>query len=306
MPLGTLDRTPPPFFRQGPSARTKLAVFSALAVFLMAADTRLELTQPLRSAIATALQPVQRVLAWPVDLAASASEYLQGLQSARHAEQSARTEQSRLALRASQVERLEAENARLRALLELRPALAVGSQAAQVMYEAPDPFSRKVFIDRGGTHGVALGSPVIAEAGVVGQVTRLYPLSAVVTLLTDRDAAVPVINVRTGQRSVAVGGADGGLELRFVAGNADVQPGDSLTTGGLDGVYAPGLAIGKVVRVDRRAESGFARIVVEPAAAVDGARHVLVLEPFAIAQRPFRPEPEPPASDRPVRPKGAR
>jgi rod shape-determining protein MreC len=294
MPLGTLDREPPPFFRQGPSARTKLAVCAALAVFLMAADTRLDLTQPLRSTLATALLPVQRTLAWPVDLAAAGREYFQGLQSARQAELAARTEQSRLALRASQVERLEAESARLRALLELRPSLAVKSQAAQVMYEAPDPFSRKVFIDRGGTHGVALGAPVINEAGVVGQVTRLYPLSAVVTLLGDRDAAVPVLNSRTQQRSVAVGGIDGGMELRFVAGNADVQVGDLLSTSGLDGVYAPGLAVGRVVQVDRRAESGFARILVAPAAALDGVRFVLVLEPFAAAQLPFRPEPESP------------
>ena len=68
MPLGTLDRTPPPFFRQGPSALTKLAVFSALAVFLMAADSRLKYTQPVRAALATVLLPIQRSLLVPVEL----------------------------------------------------------------------------------------------------------------------------------------------------------------------------------------------------------------------------------------------
>ena len=67
MPLGTLDRTPPPFFRQGPSALTKLALCSALAVFLMVADTRFTLTQPLRALLATALHPIQRTLLAPVD-----------------------------------------------------------------------------------------------------------------------------------------------------------------------------------------------------------------------------------------------
>ena len=99
------------------------------------------------------------------------------------------------------------ENARLRALLELRPTLDVRSQAAEVLYEAADPYSRKVIIDRGVTHNVVLGSPVINEAGVLGQVTRVYLQSSEVTLLTDRDAAIPVLNSRTQARSAAFGGA---------------------------------------------------------------------------------------------------
>ena len=70
MPLGTLDRTPPPFFRQGPSALSKLVFFSALALFLMVADTRFKITQPLRAAVATVLYPVQWLLMQPVLLCA--------------------------------------------------------------------------------------------------------------------------------------------------------------------------------------------------------------------------------------------
>ena len=76
--------------------------------------------------------------------------------------------------------------------------------------------------------------------------TRVYPLTAEVTLLTDRDAAIPVINNRTQQRSAAFGGAGGGanpgMELRFMAGNADVQAGDALSTSGLDRGFPPGPA----------------------------------------------------------------
>ena len=95
------------------------------------------------------------------------------------------------------VDLLLQENARLRSLLELRPGLSVRSQAAEVLYEAADPYSRKVIIDRGVAHNVALGAPVINEAGVLGQVTRVYLLSSEVTLLTDNDAAIPVLNTRT-------------------------------------------------------------------------------------------------------------
>jgi rod shape-determining protein MreC len=297
MPLGTLDRTPPPFFRQGPSALTKLSVFSALAVFLMVADTRLSITQPLRAVMATVLQPVQRTLRVPVDAWNGAAGYLRGLDQARNDEQAARRTLAVQAERSARVEQLTAENKRLRALLELRPAFNVKSQAAEVLYDAPDPFSRKVVIDRGATNAVALGSPVINEAGVLGQVTRVYPLSSEVTLLTDKDAAIPVLNARSQARSAAYGISSGsGLELRFMAGNADVQVGDLLTTSGVDGVYPPGLPVASVATVDRKLESGFARITLKPAAQPDSVRHVLVLEPVGL-QLPPKPAAPPTAAE---------
>lgn len=291
MPLGTLDRTPPPFFRQGPSALTKLSFFSALALFLMVADTRFQVTQPLRAVVATALFYPQQALLVPVQAWSGGSDYLVGLQNALAKESAARRELAAQAERALRVEQLETENKRLRALLDLRAALTVRHQTAEVLYEAPDPFSRKVVIDRGATQGIALASPVINEAGVLGQVTRVYPLSAEVTLLTDKDAAIPVLNTRSQQRSAAFGGA-GGMELRFMAGNADVQVGDLLATSGVDGVYPPGLPVAKVTAVDRKVDSGFARIALAPTAQSDGVRHVLVLEPLGL-QMPPRPEPDP-------------
>ena len=288
MPLGTLDRTPPPFFRQGTPALTKLVLCSALAVFLMAADNRLKLTQPLRAALATVLLPAQRALMAPVNLFYAGVDHLQGLNRALAAEDRVRKQLVSHADRLARGEQLAQENARLRALLELRPAMQVRSVPAEVMYEAADPYSRKVFIDRGATHGVVLGSPVVNESGVLGQVTRVFPLHAMVTLLTDKDAAVPVLNTRSQQRSAAFGGADGGLlELRFMAGNADVQVGDKLTTSGVDGVYPAGLPVAQVASVDRRANSGFARVLLAPAAGIDGVRHVLVLEPLSAQLPPF-------------------
>lgn len=295
MTLGTIDRTPPPFFRQGPTALTKLAFFSALALFLMVADTRFQITQPVRAVLATALHLPQRWLLLPVRAWEGASEYFVGLQRALAAEEAARGELMRQAERALRVEQLQAENVRLRALLELRPSLNVRSLAAQVLYDAPDPYSRKVVIDQGAAHGVRVASPVINEAGVLGQVTRVYPLSSEVTLLTDKDAAIPVLNTRTLTRSAAFGGGapqTGVLELRFIAGNADVQVGDLLSTSGVDGIYPLGLPVARVASVDRKLDSGFAKILLTPVAMPDSVRHVLVLEPTG-AQLPPKPEPEP-------------
>jgi rod shape-determining protein MreC len=293
MPLGTLDRTPPPFFRQGYSALTKLVFFSALALFLMVADTRLAVVVPMRAALASVLAPVQRALQVPLELVRGGGDYLRGLANALSAEDAARRQLALQAERVAQAERLAAENARLRALLALQPALAVRTMAAEVLYEAADPYSRKLFINRGLTQGVVMGAPVVNEAGVLGQVTRAYPLTAEVTLLTDKDAAIPVLNNRTQQRGAAYGGLAKGnaMELRFVAANADVRVGDLLHTSGVDGVYPAGLAVAKVAEVERQAEGGFARVTLAPAALADGVRHVLVLEPLA-AQLPPRPEPE--------------
>jgi rod shape-determining protein MreC len=299
MPLGSIDRTPPPFFRQGPSALTKLAFFSALAVFLMAADSRLKMTLPLRAGLATALLPVQRLLQVPVEVGSNGLDYFQGVKEAQAAQYVARAQLVRQSERLARADQLLAENTRLRDLLGLQPALQVKSVTAELLYEAGDPFSRKLFINRGSQHGVRAGSPVINEAGVVGQITEVYPLSSVVTLLTDRDAAIPVLNNRTQLRGAAFGGAESGaaMELRYVAGNADVQVGDTLSTSGVDGVYPAGLAVAKVARMDRRSDAGFARIVLAPAVAMDNLRFFLVLEPIGL-QMP--PKPEPPAPEKPA------
>jgi rod shape-determining protein MreC len=295
MPLGTLDRTPPPFFRQGPSALSKLTVFSALALFLMVADTRFKITQPLRLVVATALRPAQWLAMQPIHWAQNGGKYFEALQTSQSSEESARQKLGLLSQRANQVEQLMLENTRLRQLLALKERITTPAQVAQVLYDAADPYTRKVIIDKGLAHGVETGSPVIDESGVLGQVTRVYTSVSEVTLITDRDQAIPVLNTRTGARGIAFGDAAvhaNALELRFMAANADVQAGDILTTSGVDGVYPPGLPVAKVDRVERRVDTAFARIYCTPVAGVTGTAHLMVLTPVA-KQVPPRPTPDP-------------
>ncbi|WP_313074204.1 rod shape-determining protein MreC [Melaminivora sp.] len=298
MPPDTLDRTAPSFFRHGPSPQSRLVLYAALALFLMVADARFRVTEPLRTAVATALYPLQW-LAWqPVRAVEEGAGYVQSLQQARESVQEAEKQMAQMAVRLGQAEQLARENAQLRELLELRQRLSAPGQAAQVLYDTADPYTRRVIVDRGQTAGVEPGSPVVDALGVLGQVTRVYPMLSEVTLLIDRDQAIPVLNVRTGARSVAYGdptaAQGGGMELRFTPGNADVQEDDLLTTSGVDGVYPPGLPVARVTRVERRADSTFARIYCEPLARVHGARHVMVLKPLA-TDLPERPPVEPPA-----------
>jgi rod shape-determining protein MreC len=292
MPLGTLDRSPPPFFKQGPSAFSKLIFFSALSLFLMVADVRFRITQPVRSALSTALYPVQWLALQPVRLVRGSSAYFSGLDQATSSSEQAARKLALQSLRAGQVEQLMQENSRLRKILGLREQLATTVMAAEVLYDAADPYTRKIIIDKGLLQDVALSSPVLDESGVLGQVTRVHPLVSEVTLVIDRDLAIPVLNVRTGARSVAYGDTSqpgGGLELRFMGSNSDVQQGDLLTTSGVDGVYPSGLPVAKISKIERRAESAFAKIYCTPQALVTGARHVMVVKPVS-AQIPARPE----------------
>jgi rod shape-determining protein MreC len=290
MSLGTLDRTPPPIFKQGLSAFSKLILFSALALFLMVADARFKVTQPLRAVLATALYPIQWLALQPVRAGRAVGDYFITARQAQSQSEAAALMLATQALRSSQVEQLTLENTRLRQLLALREQLQVKGVAAEVLYDAADPFARKVIIGKGMSQGIVLGSPVIDEFGVLGQVTLVHPLVSEVTLIIDRDLAIPVLNVRTGVRSLAFGdaGGSGGLELRFMGSNTDVQQGDLLTTSGVDGVYPPGLPVARIDSIERRAESAFARIHCTPLALVSGARHVMVLRPQS-AQIPPRP-----------------
>ena len=282
MPLGTLDRTAPPLFNQGPSALSKLIFFSALALFLMVADARFHIVQPVRTAIGTVLYPVQWLALKPVQMFVGGGRYFDDLQTAQRNESDARKALALQAERASQADALARDNARLRAMLELRQLTTTPGRAAEVLYDAADPYTRKIVIDQGLSSGVVAGSPVIDEHGVLGQVTLVQPFASEVTLVIDRDQAIPVQNTRTGARSVAFGDASAhgsGLELRFMAANSDLQEGDLLATSGVDGVYPAGLPVAKIARIERRADSGFARIYCVPLAQVTAARYVLVLQP---------------------------
>ncbi|WP_159911491.1 rod shape-determining protein MreC [Pantoea sp. 18069] len=287
MSVETLDRRVPSLFRQGPSALSQLAFYSALALFLMVADARFKLTEPVRQVVASVLYPVQWLMVQPVALVNQGAGYLQSLEQAQAQTRAADQRLVQIAQSAHLSEQLLEENLHLRALLALRDHLVSPGQAAEVVHDTPDPYTRRVVIDRGQTSQIVLGSPVLDANGVLGQVTRVYPLRSEVTLLIDRDQAIPVFNPRTGARSVAYGdpspGGGGSIELRFVPSNADVVEGDLLTTSGVDGVYPAGIPVARVLRVEHRADSAFSRIYCEPMARVQQVRHVLVLPPLALA-----------------------
>jgi rod shape-determining protein MreC len=288
-----MEHQPPPFFNRGPAPLVRLTFFVSLATLLMVLDARFRYAENVRQVVALAAYPIQRVAMAPVDLFHGVANFVSTTAALREENSALRMKQLRAAQELLQFEALQEENNQLRRLLEAQERLPRKSVFAEILYAARDPFSRKVVIDKGSQNGILAGQPVIDDIGVIGQVTRVYLLMSEVTLLSDKDQAIPLQVQRNGLRAVAYGGAEGGmLDLRFMAANADIRNGDILVTSGIDGTYPPGLPVATVARIERDAAYAFARITLAPTAGTDRYRQVLVLSSEA---KPPPPEAEQPA-----------
>src|SRR5256712_4918340 len=284
-----MDHTPPPFFKRGPAPLVRLFFFASLSFGLLVVDALFRYVDGLRSWLALAAYPMQRAATWPIDLALSVSGYFSTQASLIEENERLRAQALANVQDAQAYHALQAEATELRRMIGAAEKLPVQAALAEVLYLGRDPYSHKLFIDRGSVQGVRPGSPVADDTGVVGQVTRVHPLLSEVTLLTNPDQAIPVQVVRNGLRAVAFGGgASGMLELRYMPAKAEVQNGDRLVTSGIDGTYPAGLAVASVVRVERDAEHSFARVVCKPAAGIERGRFGLILTNEAA--RPPRPD----------------
>ncbi len=245
---------------------------------------------PMRHVINSMLYPLQRTALLPRDAINSVADYFSSLSSFQKEIRDLQQQQLANTQALQQSGLLATENAHLRKMLATRERMAVKSVVAEILYDARDVFTRKVVLNRGTHDDVVLGQPVIDEGGVVGQVTRVFPLTSEVTLLTDRNQAIPVQVVRNGLRSVVYGrGQSGLLDMRFLAANADIQMGDILVTSGIDGVYPSGLSVAKVIQIENVGTGTFGRIVCQPMAGMDRNRHLLIL----LTDMNIEPRPEP-------------
>lgn len=293
---------PPAFFRRGPSPLARFAFFGLLSVVLLVTDSRFAYLETLRVGVGGLLMPLQHLAGWPGTAVERIGAYFASQRNLQTENQGLQRQLLAQAPAAQGFEELVRENARLRGLLQVRERYGGGSVPGEVLYGGRDPFRQKLVIGFASEAVVKPGQAVIDETGIIGQVTRSFAGAAEVTLLTDKDHAVPVRVRRSGLRSVLYGAGTGRPpELRFMAANADIQPGDVLVTSGIDGIYPPDLAVATVTSVERETGLMFARIVCQPLAGVDRSRHVLILEP--VAALPQRPEAEPESDPRK---KGAR
>jgi rod shape-determining protein MreC len=291
-----LPAEPPAFFRRGPSPLARLAFFCLLSIGLLVADARFGYLEGIRQVAAVVLAPLQRAARVPGEALGAVGTFFASQRALTAENEELRRRLLAQGPAAQGYQSAQAESARLRALLDVRSRFENTATAVRVLYSGRDPFSQKLFVDRGADSNLVPGEAVIDAEGVVGQVTRVLPTMAEVTLITDKDHAVPVKVERSGVRSVLFGvGAGRPPELRFMPPQADIQVGDVLITSGLDGTYPAGLAVAKVTALERDTGQMFARIQAVPLAGVDRSEHLLVLARSAAL--PPRPEP---ADDDPV------
>jgi rod shape-determining protein MreC len=285
-----LPAEPPAFFHRGPSPLARLAFFGLLSIGLLVADARFGYLEGIRNVAAIVLAPLQRAARVPGEALSAVATFFASQRTLATENDELRRRLLAQGPAAQGYATAQTESARLRALLDIRDRYDNAATAVRVLYAGRDPFAQKLFVDRGADSNLGPGEAVIDADGVVGQVTRVLPTMAEVTLITDKDHAVPVKVERSGVRSVLFGVGAGRLpELRFMPPQADIQIGDVLVTSGLDGTYPAGLAVAKVAALERDTGQMFARIQATPAAGVDRSEYLLVLSRSAAL--PPRPEP---------------
>lgn len=293
--MAGIDHAPPPFFKRGPAPLALLTFYVTICIAVFVVDLRFRSLDLLRQSIALLVDPVQRVAQTPGSLGDHVLIYFRSIDTLHEENKTLKQAQLLTAPNLQRLEHLEVENERLRRLLSVKDREKAKGEVAQILYTARDPYSRRIIIDKGQQSGITAGQPAIDESGVVGQVTRVFPFSAEVTLITDKNQAVPVQLVRSGQRSVVFGLGNGQMELRYMPANADVKVGDLLVTSGLDGIFLPGFPVAKVTEIERETAFAFARIFAAPLAAVENFGEIMVLAP-----REALPERPPEAQNAPV------
>lgn len=283
-----MEYTPPPFFKTGPSPLTRLLFFLVLSLAILIIDARFKQLEVVRQIVSVVMYPLQRLASAPASLVQRVGAYFASQSSLREENARLAQENQLSGTLAQRARALEADNANLRKLLGAREQRREQLTVAQVLYHARDPFSQRIVIDKGVQHDVHNGQPVLDALGVVGQVTRAYPLLAEVTLISDKGHLVPVLNVRSGLRSVLAGtGAQGVLEMQFVPLTADVQKGDQLVTSGIDGIYTEGLPVAEVVSIEPNATATFSRVICRPLGGVGSHTRVFVVH----GSEPLPPRP---------------
>jgi len=277
------------FFNRGPSPAVRLGFFALLSLLLLFVDVRYRYLESIRSGLSVLVYPLQRLVTAPNTLWHEVDAFFVSHNSLIRDNAELRHQHTIDAAQLLQLQVLKAENQHLRSLLMVQQRADYPMQLAEIMYVERDIFNRKILLDKGAQANVLAGQVVMDDSGIVGQVTRVFPWMSEVTLITDKDHAVPVQVLRNGLRAVVFGSGDTGeLALRYMPISSDIQNGDVLVTSGIDGTYPPGLPVAKVIHMERDPAYPFARILCAPIGGVDKRRQLLILS--VLLKLPERPE----------------
>jgi rod shape-determining protein MreC len=253
-----------------------LAVLLVLSLIVL--DLRYKRLETTRSALDMLGTP----LYWFADLAPRLRDWSEThIQSrSRALEENERLTRENLVLqgRSQQMAALQAENVRLRGLLNSTAMLRDDVLVAELIGVSPDPVRHQLVLNKGRNDGVFVGQPLIDADGLMGQIVEVSAGTSRALLITDATHSIPVQVNRNGVRAIAEGtGSLGELEVRHVSANTDIETGDLLVTSGLGGRFPGGYPVAVVTAIERDPGRMFARVVARPNAALDRSRHVLLV-----------------------------
>ncbi|MGH8509994.1 MAG: rod shape-determining protein MreC [Gammaproteobacteria bacterium] len=269
-----------PLFRRGPLLGFRLGLLLLTSLGLMIVDHRREQLEDVRGALSLVVYPLQYVVNLPQELVRVARKALVTQTSLIAENRHLRRQNLMLRTRSQRFAALEAENMRLRELLESSLEVSERVLVADVIALELVPPSRTVVLDKGSQQGVYQGQPIIDGDGIMGQIIHVNPISSTALLITDISHALPVQINRSGVRAIASGsGSVDGLELAHVPLNADVKRGDLIVSSGLDGRFPAGYPVGVVTEISVDPGEPFAKVMAVASAKVEQAREVLLLWP---------------------------
>ena len=267
-----------PLFERGPSLGTRTVLLVVLSVALMLLDYQQGHLETARRALSVAVYPIRVLVDMPSATFGWTREYLSERNRLVAENRELRTESLQQRARLQQMAALEAENERLRALMDSPARLANRVQVAEILAVDLDPYRHRIALNRGEQAGVYTGQALLDADGIVGQVIRVNPLGAEAILISDPSHATPVELNRNGLRTVALGLGDvTRIDLPFLPNSADIRVGDLLVSSGLGDAFPAGYPVARVTRVERRPGEPFARVEAEPTAALNRTREVLLV-----------------------------
>lgn len=281
-------------FTVNPTAIFQLGFWVLLSIAMMTVDHRYHYLNSLRDVLSTTIYPFQYLMRLPTDTQEWARQNLAGRGALL--EENARLREKQIFLNAQlqKLTILEAENRRLRSLLESTVNAPEKMFIAEMLAVDFNPYRHHILLNRGRQHGVYVGQPVLDQQGVIGQIIHADPLSATAILVTDANHALPVQINRTGVRTLALGtGNLQELKLLHIPNNEDVKVGDLLVTSGLGGRFPRGYPVATITKFEPG--SPFANITARPVAQLDRIREVMLLEDAPPDEKPVPADTPPPA-----------
>ena len=264
--------------RAATSLGAQFLLLSVVSLSLMILDHRDDHLSRLRQAFSVLVYPIQVSVNLPFKTWQWASTSLADRAALLSENAELKAEQLSYNVRLQRMAALEAENTRLRAILDSSARVGDRVLVAQILAVDLDPYRQRFWINRGLGDGVFVGQALLDANGVAGQIVRVQAFTSEAVLISDADHAVPVSVNRNGLRTIVVGTGDSGrLSLPYLTNSADIEPGDLLVSSGLGGVFPSGYPVGWVQEVHRRPGQSFAEVIAEPAAELDRDREVLLV-----------------------------